>query len=55
MKKIIYPLFICLLLFNNFSLASEKKIAFIDINSIFINSDAGKNLNSFLKYDVYRL
>ena len=48
-EKIIYPLFICLLLFNNFSLASEKKIAFIDINSIFINSDAGKNLNSFLK------
>ena len=49
MKKIIYPLFISLLLFNNFSLASEKNIAFIDINSIFINSDAGKDLNSFLK------
>ena len=49
MKKIIYFLFISLLLFNNFSLASEKKIAFIDINSIFINSDAGKDLNSFLK------
>ena len=49
MKKIIYSLFIFLLLFNNFSLAGEKKIAFIDINSIFINSDAGKDLNSFLK------
>ena len=31
MKKIIYPLFIFLILFNNFSLASEKKIVFIDI------------------------
>ena len=49
MKKIIYLLFISLLLFYNFTLASEKKIAFIDINSIFINSDAGKDLNSFLK------
>ena len=34
---------------NNFSLANEKKIAFIDINLIFISSDAGKDLNSFLK------
>ena len=49
MKKIIYPLFVFLILFNNFSSANEKKIVFIDINSIFINSDAGKNLNSFLK------
>ena len=49
MKKIIYPLFVFLILFNNFSSANEKKIVFIDINSIFINSDAGKDLNSFLK------
>jgi len=49
MKKIIYLLFISLLLFNEFSLASEKKIVFIDINSIFINSNVGKDLNSFLK------
>ena len=49
MKKIIYPLFVFLILFNNFSSANEKKIIFIDINSIFINSDAGKDLNSFLK------
>jgi len=49
MKKTVYSLFIFLILLNNFSLASEKKIAFIDINSIFINSDAGKDINSFLK------
>ena len=49
MKKIIYFLFIPLLLYNNLSLASEKKIVFIDINSIFINSNVGKDLNSFLK------
>ena len=49
MKKIIYLFLISLLLFNNFSSASEKKIAFIDINLIFIKSDAGKDLNSFLK------
>ena len=49
MKKIIYLLFTSLLLFNNFSIASEKKIVFIDINSIFINSNAGKDLNSFIK------
>jgi len=49
MKKIIYILFVSLLLFNNFSLASEKKIVFIDINRIFINSNVGKDLNSFIK------
>ena len=49
MKKIIYLLFISLLLFNDFSLASEKKIVFIDINQIFVNSNAGKDLNSFIK------
>jgi len=49
MKKTVYSLFIFLILLNNFSLASEKKIAFIDINLIFIKSDAGKDLNSFLK------
>jgi len=49
MKKTVYSLFIFLMLLNNFSLASEKKIAFIDINLIFIESDAGKDLNSFLK------
>jgi Skp family chaperone for outer membrane proteins len=49
MKKILYILFISLLLFKNFSLANEKKIVFIDINQIFINSNAGKDLNTFLK------
>ena len=49
MKKILYILFISLLLFKNFSLANEKKIVFIDINRIFINSNAGKDLNTFLK------
>ena len=49
MKKIIYILFITLLLFNNFSLANEKKIVFIDINHIFINSNAGKDLNASIK------
>ena len=49
MKKTVYSLFIFLILLNNFLLASEKKIAFVDINSIFINSDAGKDINSFLK------
>jgi Skp family chaperone for outer membrane proteins len=38
-----------LLLFNNFSIASEKKIVFIDINQIFIDSNAGKDINSFIK------
>ena len=49
MKKISYILFISLLFFNDFSFASEKKIAFIDINQIFIISNAGKDLNSFIK------
>jgi len=49
MKKIIYILFVSILLFNDFSLASEKKIVFIDINRIFINSNVGKDLNSFIK------
>ena len=49
MKKIKYILFIALLLFNGFSLANEKKIVFIDINQIFINSNAGKDLNAFIK------
>ena len=49
MKKIIYIFFISLLLFNDFSLANEKKIVFIDINQIFINSNVGKDLNSFIK------
>jgi len=49
MKKIKYILFIALLLFNGFSLANEKKIVFIDINQIFIKSNAGKDLNSFIK------
>ena len=40
MKKIKYILFIALLLFNGFSLENEKKIVFIDINQIFINSKA---------------
>jgi len=49
MKKITYILFMSLLLFNNFSIASEKKIVFIDINQIFIDSNAGKDINSFIK------
>ena len=49
MKKIKYITFIALLLFNGFSLANENKIVFIDINQIFINSNAGKDLNAFIK------
>ena len=47
MKKIIFVLII-LLLFNN-NLNANEKIVFIDINYIFVNSNAGKDLNNEIK------
>ena len=45
MKNInIFFLALCLLFFNSYSLA-ESKISFIDVNYIFINSEAGKKVN----------
>ena len=50
MIKIVKILFITLFLlsFGSFSFA-ENKISFIDVNYIFINSDAGKKINKEIK------
>ena len=50
MLKNIKVLFLtlCLLFFNTY-LSAENKISFIDVNYIFINSDAGKKINNKIK------
>ena len=48
MKIIRRILFIIFLLFSNYSFSSEK-IVFIDINYVFMNSNAGKDLNKEIK------
>ena len=48
MHRIITLIFITIFFFNGLSQAKEK-IAFIDINFIFLNSTAGKDINLNIK------